>query len=224
MKLQGVLLDLDGTLINAFEPIIYALNRTLVEFDLPQMTREEIVRHTGRGECSMISLFGERSGEAHVRFLHYHDERMFDLQPLPGAEELLRWLAERDTPRAVVTSKSQQRAEQQITHLGWGSLLPVVIGLTTERRQKPDPHTLLLAAERLQIAPQQLVMAGDGVADMRAAVRAGCYPLGVMGGFSADELQEAGADDTVETVDAVRGWLQPRLLDAGGERASRCAP
>ncbi|MDX8413529.1 MAG: HAD family hydrolase [Mariprofundales bacterium] len=212
MKLRGVLLDLDGTLINAFEPIIYALNTTLAEFDLPQMEREAIIRHTGRGECSMISLFGDQREAAHARFLVHHDARLFDLEPLPGAEALLRWLADNDIPRAVVTSKGQQRAEQQLAHLGWDTLLPVMIGLTPERKQKPDPHTLLLAAAQLQLKPAQLVMAGDGVADMKAAVRAGCYPLGIEGGFTADELQTVGAKSCVATADALRAWLAEHII------------
>lgn len=211
MKLRGVLLDLDGTLINAFEPIIYALNTTLAEFNLPQMEREAIIRHTGRGECSMISLFGEQREAAHVRFLHHHDRRLFDLEPLPGAEALLRWLADHNVPRAVVTSKGQQRAEQQLAHLGWDALLPVVIGLTPERKQKPDPHTLLLAAEQLQLQPAQLVMAGDGTADMKAALRAGCYPLGVVGGFTANELAQVGAAKSVSSATELKGWLAEQL-------------
>ncbi|RMH51978.1 MAG: HAD family hydrolase [Zetaproteobacteria bacterium] len=210
-KPRGVLLDLDGTLIDGFGPIAWALNRTLAEFGRPRMTREEIVRHTGRGECSMISLFGDRREEAGRRFLEFHDRRLLDITPLPGAEALLRWLAEHEVPRAVVTSKSQSRAERQLAHLGWTGLLPLVIGLTPERRQKPDPHTLLLAAEALGCAPGELVMAGDGVGDMKAARRAGCYPLGVSGGFDADELRAAGAGDCVDGCPALRVWLECRL-------------
>jgi len=219
MRLRGVLLDLDGTLINAFEPIIYALNTTLAEFNLPQMEREAIIRHTGRGECSMISLFGEQREAAHARFLQHHDTRLFDLEALPGAEKLLHWLADNNIPRIIVTSKGQQRAEQQLAHLGWDSLLPLVIGLTAERKQKPDPHTLLLAAKQLQLDPTDLVMAGDGIADMKAAVRAGCYPLGVTGGFDTKELQAAGAKTTVASANALQGWLMQRIDVQQGEEA-----
>jgi len=207
MALRGVLLDLDGTLINGFAPIVYALNKTLELYNLPQMERDAIIRHTGRGECSMISLFGEHRAEAGERFLAFHDEKMLDFSPLPGAEAMLRWLAEADIPRAIVTSKGQARAEKQLAHIGWDALLPVVIGLTPERKQKPDPHTLLLAAERLALQPNQLVMAGDGVADMKAAVRAGCYPLGITGGFSGDELCEVGAASYVGSAVELQTWL-----------------
>ncbi len=205
--LRGVLFDLDGTLINAFAPIVHALNETLAEFGLPQMSREAIIRHTGRGECSMVSLFGEHREAAHARFLHFHDQRLFEIEPLPGVDALLRRLAKCDIPRAVVTSKSQQRAERQLSHLGWTDLLPVVIGLTPERRQKPDPHTLLLAAEALGLSPEMLVMVGDGTADMKAARCAGCYPLGVVGGFSEEELRQAGAGGCVTGADALGPWL-----------------
>ena len=204
---NALLLDLDGTLINAFEPIVYALNQTLAEFDLPQMDRAAIIRHTGRGECSMISLFGDHRGQANERFLHFHDQRLLDIAPMEGADELLCQLRARGVPLAVVTSKSQSRAEQQIAHLGWSELLPVVVGLTPQRRQKPDPHTLELACDILGVAAAGVVMVGDGTADMKAARRAGCGALGVVGGFSALELQEAGAQACVANSEEIRRWL-----------------
>ncbi|MDQ6950751.1 MAG: HAD-IA family hydrolase [Mariprofundales bacterium] len=206
-----MLLDLDGTLINAFEPIIYALNATLAELSLPQMTRDEIIRHTGRGECSMISLFGDHREQAHQRFLQFHDERLFDIAALPGAESLLTTLQQSAIPVAVVTSKGQARAEQQIAHLGWSTLLPVIVGLTPQRRQKPDPHTLQIACDTLDVAPDEAVMVGDGVADMKAAVRIGSFPLGMTGGFDADALIAAGASATVANADQAWHWLAPHL-------------
>ncbi|MDX8408998.1 MAG: HAD-IA family hydrolase [Mariprofundales bacterium] len=204
---KAVLFDLDGTLINAFEPIVYALNQTLAEFELPQMDRQAIIRHTGRGECSMISLFGDHRQQAHARFLQFHDQRLFDIAPMAGAHDLLCALQTRAMPLAVVTSKSQSRAEQQIAHLGWSELLPVVVGLTPERRQKPDPHTLEIACETLGVSATDAVMVGDGTADMKAALRAGCGAVGVVGGFSAAELLDAGAQACVTNAQEIGAWL-----------------
>jgi len=156
----------------------------------------------------MVSLFGEHRGQAHERFLHFHDQRLLDIAPMEGAYDLLCQLRARGVPLAVVTSKSQSRAEQQIAHLGWSELLPVVVGLTPQRRQKPDPYTLELACDILGVAAADgVVMVGDGTADMKAARRAGCGALGVVGGFSASELQEAGAQACVANSEEISRWL-----------------
>jgi len=207
MRPEAVLLDMDGTLVDAFGPIVSALNRTLADFGLPAMSDADIRRHTGRGECSMISLFGDRREEAAARFLEYHDERLLDVQPMPGAAELLDWLKMQGIPTAIVTSKHQDRAEKQLAHLGWRHLVDCVVGLREGRRQKPDPHTLLLACEALNVSPDCSIMAGDGTADMKAARRAGSLPVGLAHDFSEEELTEAGAARCFDSLHALRAWL-----------------
>ncbi len=210
-SVRAVLFDMDGTLVDAFRPIITALNRTLADFSLPQMSEEEVRRHTGRGECSMISLFGEHRETATARFLEYHDENLFDVRPMPGAVELLDWLAEKKIARAIVTSKSQIRADKQLAHLGWSNKLDSVIGLCEGRRQKPDPHTVHLACEALSIPPAKCVMIGDGTADIKSALRAGVFPLALDHSFSAGELREAGAEVCFSSLSDVRVWLKTRI-------------
>jgi len=210
-KIRAVLLDMDGTLVDAFRPIITALNRTLADFSMPQMSEDEVRRHTGRGECSMISLFGEHREAAAVRFLKYHDENLFDVRPMPGALELLDWLAKNGIARAIVTSKSQIRADKQLAYLGWDNKLDSVIGLREGRRQKPDPHTVHLACEALNIPPSACVMVGDGTADMKSALRAGVFPVGLDHSFSSKELCEVGAEVCFSSLAEVQTWLETRI-------------
>jgi len=210
--IRAVLLDMDGTLVDAFRPIITALNRTLGDFSLPQMTDDEVRRHTGRGECSMLSLFGDHREAASARFLEYHDEYLFDVHPLPGALELLDWLTERGIASAIVTSKSQVRADKQLAFLGWENKLGAVIGLQQGRRQKPDPHTMFLACEALGIDANVCVMVGDGPADMKAAKRAGILPVGLTHSFTAQELGEDGAARCFGSLHEVHAWLQRQMM------------
>lgn len=206
-QIHALLLDMDGTLVDAFEPIVYALNQTLTEFGLPTLSEQEVRRHTGRGECSMISLFGEHREAAAKRFLELHDQRLFDIRPLEGAESLLQSLRRKRMKTAIVTSKSQIRAERQLQHLGWVPYFDAVIGLDGERRQKPDPHTLLLASEALGTPPEACIMVGDGVADMKAACSARMTGAGLVGHFSEGELREAGASICFHGLSEVESWL-----------------
>jgi len=210
-KIRAVLLDMDGTLVDAFGPIISALNRTLADFSLPQMSDDEVRRHTGHGECSMISLFGEHREAASAHFLKYHDENMFDIQPMHGATALLDWLAENNIARAIVTSKSQTRADKQLAHLGWSDKLDVVIGLCDGRRQKPDPHTVHLACESLNVPPAACIMVGDGTADIKSALSAAVLPIGLTHSFSSEELYDAGAEKCFSSLPEVQTWLQTQI-------------
>ncbi|ATX81791.1 phosphoglycolate phosphatase [Mariprofundus ferrinatatus] len=210
-RIEAVLLDMDGTIVDAFPPIIRALNQTFVEYGLPQMTPEEVKRHTGRGDCSMISLFGDRREEAGKRFLEIHDEDYLDhIKPLAGAETLLHWLGKQSIPCAIVTSKSQMRAEAQLDALGWHQHVDAVIGKIDGRPEKPDPTPVLLACEALSIPVANTVMVGDGVADMKAAKRAGSRGLGLCDSFSQHELEEAGAFLCFDSLVEIHAWLKER--------------
>jgi len=211
-NIQAVLLDLDGTLIDAFAPIVRAMNQTLFELGLPQLSELEIRRHTGKGDCSMSALFGEQKEAAGKRFVEIHDEDYFTgITPLLGAAEMLAFLQQNNIPTAIVTSKGQNRAEQQIHHLGWQDKVHSIVGKIDGRASKPDPEPLLFASKNLQIDIQSCVMIGDGIADMQAAKRASCSGIGLTHSFSDSELKEAGASMTFSSLNKVQTWLTTQI-------------
>lgn len=210
-RIKGILFDMDGTLVDAFAPIVYALNRTLETLNQPTMSEADIRRHTGRGESSIQILFGERREEAIDLFLQFHDERLYDLAPLPGAESTLQWAKQAGIPVAIVTNKSQSRAELQLEHLGWMPWIDHVVGLMEGRGQKPDPHVIHLACESMGINPSDAVMIGDGIADMQAAASAGCTALGLVHAFSQAELESAGAKHCFQSLSEAQQWLTTQI-------------
>jgi len=213
LKLQAVLLDMDGTIVDAFAPIVRAMQQTLHEFSLPELSALEIRRHTGQGDCSMKTLFGGHQEAATQRFIELHDEDyLTGLKPLLGAEELLKDMQQQDIPVAIVTSKGQHRAENQLKHLGWLPLIHTIVGKLEGRASKPDPETLYLAADAMQIDLQHTVMIRDGIADMKAAVRAQSYGVGLTASFSEQELKDAGAQKTFATLPEVHTWLKTQIL------------
>jgi len=211
-KVKAVLLDMDGTIVDAFAPIVRAMQQTLHEFALPQLSERDIRRHTGKGDCSMKALFGEYEEAATQRFIEIHDEDYFTgLRPLNGAEALLNDLKQRGIPVAIVTSKGQHRAEEQLQHLGWSDKVHTVVGKQQGRASKPNPETLFLAADALNVDITHTVMIGDGIADMQAAVRAQSYGVGMTVSFSHQELQDAGAQRTFATITEVHTWLKTQI-------------
>ena len=127
--IRGVLFDLDGTLLDAFPPIISALNQTLKEFGKPEMSPEAIKRHTGHGGGGIRPLFPDHVQEAGKRFLELHDALYLkQVKMIEGADMILASLQAHHIPMAVVTSKGQHRAEAQIDLLGWHDYFQTIIG------------------------------------------------------------------------------------------------
>ncbi|RME86677.1 MAG: HAD family hydrolase [Zetaproteobacteria bacterium] len=203
--------DLDGTLIDAFAPIVYALNAVLVWLGKPPMRYEAVVRHTGLGSGSIKRLFGEREAEALARFYALHDLYPEPARALPGAEALLACARQLGMRVAVVTNKAQARAEAQLARVGLDRFVDAVLGLGSTARAKPAPDPVLAACARLQVPPSETIVVGDGLADMQAARAAGAgWAVGIAGAFTPQELYEAGADAVARDAREVAAWLKAR--------------
>ena len=211
--IRGVLFDMDGTLVDAFPPIINALNRTLAEYGMATMTPEEIKRHTGRGDCGMASLFGEHKERATARFLGLHDaDYLKQIRAIEGAEALLSWLQSKGVPAAIVTSKGQYRAEAQIELLGWQGYFQTIVGKIDGRAEKPSPEPLLIACKTLALNPADSIMIGDGTADMKAGSRAGVLTAGIVDSFSRKELEDSGASICFNSLIEAHEWLRKLIV------------
>lgn len=206
---RAILFDLDGTLLDAFPPIISALNQTLKEFGKPEMTAEAIKRHTGQGGGGIKPLFPDHLDEAGRRFLELHDAvYLKQVKMIDGADRMLAHFHQRDIPMAIVTSKGQHRAEAQIELLGWGKYFQTIIGKLDGRPEKPSPIPVQMACEALKRSSAECIMIGDGVGDMKAGSSAGVFSVGIMDSFSENELKDSGASICFRTLYEVNQWLQ----------------
>ena len=83
----------------------------------------------------------------------------------------------------------------------------IVTGLSAEHT-KPYPDPILLAAQKMNVTPQNCLMIGDTTVDIRAGRSAGAQTVGVLCGFGEEpELKKMGADmilkDTTRLLDTL---------------------
>jgi beta-phosphoglucomutase-like phosphatase (HAD superfamily) len=105
------------------------------------------------------------------------------------------------TPWLIATSSRKEQVTTSVAALGLDHEPTIVDGSHVEHA-KPAPDLLLLAAERLGVAPARCWSIGDSTWDMRASVAAGMTAIGVVAGsvVSADDLSEAGASRVVGSL------------------------
>ncbi|MCW2778900.1 MAG: family hydrolase, partial [Frankiales bacterium] len=78
--------------------------------------------------------------------------------------------------------------------LGCDDVLHAVVSSGDVENAKPAPDIVQAALEAAECAPEDAVMVGDTVYDVRAAAAAGVACIGVLaGGIGEQELREAGA-------------------------------
>jgi phosphoglycolate phosphatase len=74
----------------------------------------------------------------------------------------------------------------------------IVTGLSAVHT-KPYPDPILLAAEKMNVPPENCLMIGDTTVDIRAGKAAGTQTVGVLCGFGEEpELRKMGADEIVK--------------------------
>jgi phosphoglycolate phosphatase len=220
--LQGVLFDLDGTLLDTASDIAYALNSALKERGMAAFPVAEVILMVGRGSPVLIEraiaargkTFSEAERAAILeRFFHYYGEREetgeSEASPYPGAAQALRRLHEAGVRVAVVTNKHHRFASALMKGLGLWPWIDLIVGGDTCERRKPDPQPLLHACESLGIMAFGALMVGDSINDVTAARAAHipviCVPYGYNEGRDPRTLD---CDAMVETLAELPALLQ----------------
>jgi phosphoglycolate phosphatase-like HAD superfamily hydrolase len=125
---------------------------------------------------------------------------------------------------AVVTGRPEADARRALERLGWGALLPVVVG-AEQRRGEADPRGLALALSALGVAPASAAHASAASDGMQAARAAGVRAVGVVPPHLAypahtRALMAAGAGAVVSSPDDLP-LLLPVLAGEGRAGAAR---
>lgn len=109
-------------------------------------------------------------------------------------------------PMAVVSARDALTTQHFLERFDLLPFFDAVVTSQTCKHTKPYPDPVIFAAERLGLSPENCVMIGDTIVDIRAGQSAGAQTIGVLCGFGTSrELKRAGADLLLTTT--------PQILD-----------
>jgi FMN hydrolase / 5-amino-6-(5-phospho-D-ribitylamino)uracil phosphatase len=136
-------------------------------------------------------------------------------RPIAGMIEIAWSLRRAGVPVGVV-SNSEGRLAELIAELGWQDALPLCADSGKLGMEKPESPIFLWAAERLGVAPAQIVHVGDSwAADVEGAVRAGMRAVWFRGRSAREMPPEVRRAEDAEGVRAALGAWGVALADAG---------
>jgi HAD superfamily hydrolase (TIGR01549 family) len=204
-----VILDVDGTLVDTNYQHAIAWHRALRAHGYT-VQLWEIHRHIGMGGDQLVAaLIGEEGEQTDGEAIREaegdaYGELIGEVQALDGASDLLRELHEEG---AAVVLASSAKAEEVDHYLDLLDARELIDGWTTAadvEQTKPEPDLIEVALGKAE-GGGPAVMVGDSTWDVKAAAAAGVPTLAVLtGGFSAEELREAGAGRVVESIGELR--------------------
>jgi phosphoglycolate phosphatase-like HAD superfamily hydrolase len=137
--------------------------------------------------------------------------------PLPGATKLLRALAARRNPIAIVTSNSSRTVIRWLEQHQLLAQVSAIVGRDTFLPLKPAPEMIVRALELCASIATDTVLVGDSEADVRAAQRAQVGFFGIAASDSASaRLNELGAAEVFASPDDLAASLGLADLLGGG--------
>jgi len=212
----AAILDIDGTLVDTNYQHALAWYRAFRQNGVV-LPIWRIHRHIGMGADQLIeSLAGKEVAREQGEALRAAEKALYlsvieEVELMPGARRLIDELRDRNCSLVLASSAKPQEAEHYLDLLG--ARRDVDAWTTSEDVEATKPHPDLLAAAMERVDADQAVMVGDSTWDCEAANRLEVPTLALLtGGFSDQELREAGAESVFESLDELVGALDETPL------------
>lgn len=206
-----ILFDFDGTVFDTVEGITkcvrYALNKIGLDAEL-----SELRCFAGPPLDDMfMSRFGLSREVAEQAVLDFRERYrpigLYECRIFPGIKNLLEDLKTAGFKIGIATSKPQPLAEKLLCDEGMLELFDVIVGSGSTGNDAKS-FVLRRAMDELGAEAELSVLVGDTKYDVAGAKECGVDCIGVRYGYAAEgELEEAGADFIVDTVDDLRDFF-----------------
>ena len=202
MRFKAVCFDLDGTLLDTLDDLAYCTNKILSERGYPIHHVDAFRYFLGDGAKMLMTrvLPEEARHETLIEECRKDFETIYrecwrrKTLPYQDIPELLNVLTKLKLKLAVLSNKPQEFTVLTVDDLLQDWTFDVILGQRDGVPKKPDPTAMVEICEQLTIPSEEFLYLGDTATDMKTAVAAGCYPVGVSWGFRTEkELRDNGA-------------------------------
>ena len=227
-KPEMILIDVDGTLVDSVPDLAYCVDEMMKALDRPVHGEAAVRNWVGNGVERLVrrALIGQLDGEpddadyeqAYPIFLELYADNTSKRSCLyPGVQEALDYLKGAGYKLGCVTNKAAQFTEPLLADLGVKDYFGILISGDTLPKKKPDPLPLLHAAEHFGVKPENSLMIGDSISDVKAARAAGfaitCMSYGYNHGV---DIRESNPDAVMDSMIEIKDLLEK----AGQQKAS----
>ena len=213
LKVEGILLDLDGTIVDSKEAYLEAA-KTAFKTIGQRMVNTEIVMEIPKRLELKLPIDDLLKGSDASEFLDvylktYYQVAPVKAKPLPGISETLKKLSDK-AKLALITMRRvpKEKVCEELEKFGLAKYFRYIITALDTDDPKPSPEALIKCARQLDIQICKCAVVGDSVADIRAGKNAGATTVAVLSGiFSYDELEREKPDLILESINQLPCFL-----------------
>ncbi|MDQ3033646.1 MAG: HAD family hydrolase [Myxococcota bacterium] len=217
---RGVLLDVDGTLLDSNDAHARSWVDVLAEEGL-KVEYERVRRLIGKGGDKLVPELTGIDPESD-RYQAISDRRaelfkrayLPSLRAFPSARELVERMRDAGLSLTVATSARSEEADALLEIGGLADLLVRRTSADDAEESKPDPDIVQAALKRARLAAERAVMLGDTPYDVEAATRAGVAIIAVRCGGWDDASLEGALAIYDDPADLLARWDESPLASA----------
>lgn len=203
MTVRHVFLDLDGTLTDSRLGITLSIQHALRMLDHEPPEAAALERYIGPPLVETFTALLGDAGRAGEALGHYRDRYtsvgLFENEVYAGVPEMLEALIASDVKLYLATAKPHAYAGRIVEHFGILPRLERVFGPELDGTRNDKAELLAHALAETGVDPASAAMVGDRSHDIRAGLKNGVRPVGVLWGYGdAAELTAAGAEALID--------------------------
>ncbi|HLX59539.1 MAG TPA: HAD family hydrolase [Ktedonobacteraceae bacterium] len=193
-QIHGVILDVDGTLVDSNDAHAHAWVEAMAEYGYT-VAFEKVRPLIGMGgdkvlpETLHLDKDSEKGKAISQRRGEIFKERYLSaLRAFPGAKELLEQMRKRGLKLAIASSAKEDELKDLLQLVGASDLVEDKTSSKDVQRSKPDPDVMHVTLKRIGLPANEVLMIGDTAYDIKAAekVRVGTIAFRCGGWKDAD--------------------------------------
>lgn len=209
---RAALIDMDGTLYDSMPSHARAWQTMMKEIDI-DVPLADFFRYEGRTGASTIDIlvnkaFGRAATDDEKTELYRRKTELFaampPVDPMPGAKEMLDFLATVDIKRVLVTGSGQSTLIARLDK-DYPGAFSADMRVTSRdvKHGKPSPEPYLRGMALAGVKPNECMVVENAPLGVESGHASGAFTVGVnTGPIAEQELKDAGADITFPSMKA----------------------
>jgi len=214
LKVKGILLDLDGTLVDSKDAYLEAVKTafaatgqktvdTKIATEIPKRLEQNLPINN-----IVKAADPQKFLESYLKA--YYQATTTKTKPIPNIQKTIKKLSTK-AKLALITMRYVPKKEiiEQLEKFNLAKCFQHVTTALDTRNPKPSPEALIKCAKQMDIKISECAVVGDSVADIKAGKTAGAKTVAVLSGiFSRKELQRERPDLILKNVNKLPDFIE----------------
>lgn len=214
LKANGILIDLDGTLVDSKEAYYESLKKTTTAMGLENFSTHialEIPRRLEQGipindlipKCDVKKFLD-------IYLKTYYNLTEYKTKPLPDVSKTLKELSTK-AKLALVTMRyvSKDKVRKELENFGLAKYFQYIITALDTSSPKPSPEAFIKCTRQLGVKMEECIVVGDSIADIKAGKNSGAKTVAVLSGiFTREELERENPDLIIESINELPSFVE----------------